>query len=80
MSEFVVKVPSVLKKEVPRLQKEVESMICAEEKAALLSSYLDEAMKGAKQLREEEITDWAVKLQRSSRRGRFDELEKKGLI
>ena len=30
--------------------------------------------------KEEETTDWAVKLQRSSRNGRFDELKKKGLI
>jgi len=30
--------------------------------------------------KEEETTDWAVKLQRSSRKGRFDELKKKGLI
>ena len=29
---------------------------------------------------EEEATDWVVKLQRSARSGRFDELKKKGLI
>jgi hypothetical protein len=29
---------------------------------------------------EEEITDWAVKLQRAGRSGRFEELKKKGLI
>ena len=35
----------------------------------------------AKQLEEEkEMIDWSVKLQRASRRGRFDELKKKGLI
>ncbi len=34
-----------------------------------------------KQLEEEkEMIDWSVKLQRASRRGRFDELKKKGLI
>ncbi|MFZ2456829.1 MAG: hypothetical protein WAX07_10170 [Candidatus Altiarchaeia archaeon] len=31
-------------------------------------------------VKEEESTDWAVKLQRSSRKGRFEELKKKGLI
>lgn len=30
--------------------------------------------------KEERITDWAVKLQRSSRRGRFDKLKRRGLI
>jgi len=29
---------------------------------------------------EEELIDWTVKLQRLSRRGRFDELKRKGLI
>ena len=34
-----------------------------------------------KQLEEEkEMIDWSVKLQRASRRGRFDELKKKGII
>ncbi len=30
--------------------------------------------------KEEEITDWAVKLQRAGRRGRLEALKKKGLI
>jgi len=34
-----------------------------------------------KQLEEEkEMIDWSVKLQRASRKGRFDELKKKGLV
>jgi len=34
-----------------------------------------------KQLEEEkEMIDWSVKLQRSSRKGRFDELKRRGLI
>lgn len=34
-----------------------------------------------KQLEEEkEMIDWSVKLQHASRKGRFDELKKKGLI
>jgi len=34
-----------------------------------------------KQLEEEkEMIDWSVKLQHASRRGRFDELKRKGLI
>jgi len=34
-----------------------------------------------KQLEEEkEMTDWSVKLQRASRKGRFDELKRKGVI
>ena len=34
-----------------------------------------------KQIEEEkEMIDWSVKLQKSSRKGRFDELKKRGLI
>jgi len=34
-----------------------------------------------KQMEEEkEMIDWSVKLQKSSRKGRFDELKKRGLI
>lgn len=29
---------------------------------------------------EKEISDWAVKLQRMARKGRFEELKKKGLV
>ena len=31
-------------------------------------------------IEEKEMSDWAVKLQRASRKGRFEELKKKGLI
>ena len=30
--------------------------------------------------KEREITDWAVKLQRAGRKGRFEKLKKKGLL
>ena len=30
--------------------------------------------------KEKDLTDWAVKLQRASRKGRYDALKKKGLI
>lgn len=29
---------------------------------------------------DEEVINWSVRLQRASRRGRFDELKKKGLV
>lgn len=30
--------------------------------------------------KEQEIIDWSIKLQRASRRGRFEQLKKKGLV
>ncbi len=39
-----------------------------------------EAMKKRFIVEEKEITDWSVKLQRTSRSGRLEELKRKGLI
>lgn len=41
-------------------------------------SWKEEMLKRLKD--EEEITGWAVKLQRTARKGRFEKLKKKGLI
>ena len=41
-------------------------------------SWREEMLK--KLRKEEELTDWAVKLQRSTREDRFKELKKKGLV
>ncbi len=50
---------------------------CIIEKTKELS-WKEETLRKLKQ--EEEFTNWAVKLQRASRKGRFDELKKKRLI
>ena len=65
MTEIVVKIPDELEKEI--------------EKSGIELSFLVKRL--VKQLEEErEMIDWSVKLQRASRRGRFDELKRKGLI
>jgi len=65
MTEIVVKIPEELEKEI--------------EKSGIELSFLVKRL--VKQLEEErEMIDWSVKLQRASRRGRFDELKRKGLI
>jgi hypothetical protein len=65
MAEIVVKIPEELKEEI--------------EESGVDLSFLVKRL--VKQLEEErEMIDWSVKLQRASRRGRFDELKKKGLI
>lgn len=50
---------------------------CITEKTKELS-WKEEMLKKLK--KEEKITEWAVKLQRSGRKGRFEELKRKGLI
>ncbi len=80
MAEVVVEVPKQVERKMEKfpeinwpgfLEKVVERKIEQLSRMEELCRQLE---------KEEEITDWAVKLQRSSRRGRFDELKKKGLI
>lgn len=80
MAELIVNVPKRIERrmeEFPEvnwpgfLEKTVERKLEHLSKMEELCRQLEE---------EEEITDWAVKLQRSSRRGRFDELKRRGLI
>lgn len=80
MAELIVNVPKRIERrmeEFPEvnwpgfLEKTVERKLEHLSKMEELYRQLEE---------EEEITDWAVKLQRSSRRGRFDELKRRGLI
>jgi len=67
MEEIIIKleVPNELKEELKRSNIDLSILI----------------KRFAKQLLEEkEMIDWSVKLQRTSRSGRFEELKKKGLI
>jgi hypothetical protein len=53
------------------VRKQIEEKTKSLEKLALIEKELE---------KEKEITDWSVKLQRNSRKGRLEELRKKGLI
>ena len=53
------------------VRKQIEEKTKVLEKLAILEKELE---------KEKETTDWAIKLQRASRKGRLDELKKKGLI
>jgi len=50
-----------------------------EEKARQLA-WKEEMLKKFESPEEQELIDWSVKLQRASRKGRLDELKKRGLI
>ncbi|MBU2503898.1 MAG: hypothetical protein KJ879_02495 [Nanoarchaeota archaeon] len=65
MEEIIIKIPDDVKKRI--LKENID--------VSLLVKRL------IKQLGEEkEMVDWSVKLQRASRKGRLDELKKRGLI
>lgn len=75
-SELKVKIPEALKEETPAIEREIEELVAREEKAKLLSEFVEEAMKGAGQLGTGEL----VKLGRLAKKGRFRELQRKGLV
>ena len=76
MAELKVKIPELLKEESVKIEKDIEELISSEEKRKLLSLFIDEVMKGAKQLSEEEL----VKLGRELKKGRFEKLKQMGLV
>lgn len=65
MAELKIKIPDELDKEIKESNIDMSILV----------------KRLVKQLEEEkEMVDWSVKLQRASRKGRFDELKKKGII
>jgi hypothetical protein len=76
MSELVVEVPGLLRGEVSKIEREIEELISLEEKRKLLSLFMDEVMKDAKQLSADEL----VKLGREIKKGRFEKLKQMGLV
>ena len=76
MSELKVKIPELLEEESVKIEKDIEELISSEEKRKSLSLFIDEVMKGAKQLSKEEL----VELGRSVKKGRFEKLKQMGLV
>ena len=65
MAELRVEIPDELEKEI--MESEIDMSVLVKRLAKQLEQ-------------EKEMVDWSVKLQRASRKGRIDELKKKGLI
>jgi len=76
MDDLEIKLPKILAKEKPRLEKRMEEIIIFEEKRKKLLGFIDEIMKGAKKLKNDDL----VKLGRKVKKGRFDHLKKQGLF
>ena len=76
MPKLVIEIPEMLKEDMERIKREVMELISAEEKRKLISLFIDEVMKGAKQLTEDEL----IKLGREVKKGRFEKLKKMGLV
>ena len=76
MAELSVKLPKVLEEDKAKLEKKIGELITLEAKRKALLRFVDETMKGAKQLSDKEL----VKLGRKLKKGRFRQLKKQGLV
>ena len=76
MGELKIKIPELLEEDKEKIEKDIEELISLKEKRKLLSAFINEVMKGAKQLNESEL----VKLGREGKKGRFEKLKQMGLV
>lgn len=76
MAEIVVKLPKCLEGEVEQVKRRVSEEIAFEAKRRALLDFIDEVMKGAKQLSDEEL----VRLGKEIKKGRSEKLRKRGLV
>jgi hypothetical protein len=76
MDNLEIKLPKILKEEKPKLEKRIEELVVFEEKRKKLLKFIDELMKGAKNLSDDDL----VKLGRKIKDGRFKNLKKQGLF
>lgn len=70
MKDLEIKLPDNLKSEKPRIKKRIEEFIVFEEKRKKLLNFIDEIMKDAENLNDEEL----VKLGRKLKKDRFEKL------
>ncbi len=70
MKDLEIKLPDNLKSEKPRIKKRIGELIVFEEKRKKLLNFIDEVMKDAKKLNDEEL----VKLGRKLKKDRFKKL------
>jgi len=70
MEDLEIKLPENLKNEKTRLQKQIVELIVFEEKRKKLLKFIDEIMKDAENLDDEEL----VELGRKIKKGRFNKL------
>lgn len=76
MAELKFEIPRALEEDSKKLERDVNEFIAVEEKRKLLALFVDEVMKGAKQLNDEEL----VKLSREFKKGRAEKLKQMGLV
>lgn len=76
MAELKIKIPELLKEESIKIEREMREIVSLQEKRKLLSLFMDEIMKNAKQLSNAEL----IKLGRELKKGRFRKLRQAGTV
>jgi len=76
MPEIIIKIPEELIDEKNFLERRIMEMVNFEAKRKALLNFIDEAMKGAAELSDEELAN----LGRKIKKGRFKKLKKRGLV
>lgn len=72
MAGLSIKLPKLLEGDKAKLEKKIDELVTSEAKRKALLKFIDEAMKGSKQLSDREL----VKLGRKIKKGRFEQLKK----
>ncbi len=76
MAEVVIEIPKMLEDERSEMEHKLREVVKLEVRRKTISAFFDGLMKGAKQLSDEEL----VSLGRQIKKGRYEELKKKGLV
>ena len=75
-SDLEIKLPKILETEKPRLEQNINDLVVFEVKRKKLLAFMDEVMRGARQLSDRDL----VKYGRELKQGRFKKLKKQGLV
>ncbi|MBI3412584.1 MAG: hypothetical protein HY051_00700 [Candidatus Aenigmarchaeota archaeon] len=76
MTDVEIKLPKILEKNKSEVEKRIGELVSFEAKRRSLLEFIDETMKGAAQLDDEELVRFGKKI----KKGRFDNLKKQRLL
>ena len=71
-----IKLPKILEKDKSNVEKRIGELVSFEAKRKSLLEFIDETMKGAAQLDDEELVKFGKKI----KKGRFEKLKKQRLL
>ena len=76
MVKLEIEIPNELKEDRSRLEEQIEELVSYEARRRVFLELTDEIMEGTKQLSDDEV----VELARKFKKGRFKQLQKRGIV